>query len=216
VIAYRPPPHDGLAIVHCDPHLLVVNKPPGLLSVPGRGEGRQDCLASRVQAEFPQALVVHRLDMATSGLIVFALDAETQGRLGRMFSERKIHKQYVAVAGGRVAADVGLIELPLIGDWPNRPRQMVSWQYGKAALTGYRVLACEEDASGWRTRVALVPVTGRSHQLRVHMLALGHPLVGDELYGGAVHPRLLLHAERLQLPHPHGGDAIDVQVAPDF
>jgi tRNA pseudouridine32 synthase / 23S rRNA pseudouridine746 synthase len=216
VIDYRPPPHDGLAIVHLDRQLLVVNKPPGLLSVPGRGEERQDCLARRVQVEFPQALVVHRLDMSTSGLILFALDPETQGRLGRMFSERQIHKQYVAVAGGRVAADAGLIELPLIGDWPNRPRQMVNWQYGKAALTGFRVLAREAGTDGWRTRLQLMPVTGRSHQLRVHLQSLGHPLVGDELYGGIPHPRLLLHAAGLQMRHPVSGTWLDLQAPADF
>ncbi len=210
---YEPPPDEGLAIRYQDEHLLIVDKPAGLLSVPGRGEDKQDCLWKRVQRHFPQALVVHRLDMATSGLVLFALDRETQARMGRLFGERRVHKRYLAVVAGRVMQDEGEVDLPLITDWPNRPRQKVDARLGRPALTHWRVLA--RDAEHRFTRVELLPLTGRSHQLRVHMLALGHPILGDELYGDAAArlaaERLLLHAQALAFEHPASGEAVQVE-----
>lgn len=184
--------------LYIDAHLLVLDKPAGLLSVPGRTE--PDCLAARAQALWPDALVVHRLDQATSGLLVMARGLEAQRRLGWAFERRRVHKRYEAVVEGTLDDDAGRIELPLIVDWPNRPRQVVDPLRGKPALTHWRVLA----RGGGRTHVALQPVTGRSHQLRVHLQAIGHPIVGDDLYGRAG-PRLLLHACALTLPHPADG-----------
>jgi tRNA pseudouridine32 synthase/23S rRNA pseudouridine746 synthase len=196
----------GNYLLFADEKLLVLAKPAGLLSVPGRTE--PDCLAARAQAQFPDALVVHRLDMATSGLIAMGRGAEAQRALSMAFAERRVHKRYVAVVAGRLQAppgEWGEVGLPLRCDWPNRPRQMVDPVQGKPSLTRWRVLAHEGDA----TRVELEPVTGRSHQLRVHMAALGHPILGDELYAPpdvlARSPRLLLHAAELSLPHPGDG-----------
>ncbi len=203
---YQPPPHCGLDLIAEEAAFVVVCKPAGLLSVPGRGEGKEDCLASRVQAEFPDALIVHRLDMATSGLLVLARGAEMHRRLSRLFQERQVHKRYLAVVGGKLAAEQGSIELPLITDWPNRPRQVVDFTVGKASLTRYRCLS--HDPLTDSSRVELEPVTGRSHQLRVHMAAIGHPIMGDELYGEAYREkaaRLLLHASELSFPHPDSG-----------
>lgn len=203
----------GLRTLHADAHLLAFDKPSGLLSVPGRGADKQDCLAARAQARWPDALVVHRLDMATSGLIVMARGIDMQRRLAASFAARQAAKEYVAVVDGWLARDDGEIDLPLITDWPNRPRQMVDPARGKPSLTRWRVLQRDADPEGRpRTRVALFPVTGRSHQLRVHLQAIGHPILGDGLYAapGACEraPRLLLHALRLALPHPAQGRAI--------
>jgi len=191
---------DDFALVHEEAEMVVVDKPAGLLSVPGRGEAGKDNLTTRVQANWPDALVVHRLDQATSGLIVFARGAAAQRALSVAFAERRVYKRYEAVVHGVVAADVGDVALPLMVDWPNRPRQIVHLEQGKPALTRWRVL--ERGAA--RTRIQLEPVTGRSHQLRVHMQALGHAIVGDELYGPQPPhtSRLLLHAAELHLPHP--------------
>lgn len=201
------PPAGPVPVIHVDEHLLVVDKPSGLLSVPGRGEGKEDCLVSRVQAEYPEALGVHRLDMGTSGLLVLARGAESHRRLSRLFRERQVGKRYVAVVAGLMRDDAGSIDLPLITDWPNRPKQMVDHALGKRSLTHYRVEA--RDAAAQTSRVDLQPVTGRSHQLRVHLLSLGHPILGDDLYGDAENhrraPRLLLHAYALSLPHPFTG-----------
>jgi tRNA pseudouridine32 synthase/23S rRNA pseudouridine746 synthase len=186
--------------------MVVADKPAGLLSVPGRGADKQDCLVTRVRAEFPDALTVHRLDMATSGLIVLGRGTEAQRALSAAFRERRVDKRYVAVAAGQVVADEGEVDLPLIADWPNRPRQKIDHDRGKPSLTRYRVVTRE----GGRTRVELEPVTGRSHQLRVHMMALGYPIIGDIFYAppqvAALSDRLLLHAERLTVPHPGTGD----------
>lgn len=188
-----------------DDALVVVDKPAGLPSVPGRPAALHDCMASRVQAAWPDALVVHRLDMATSGLLVFARHKAAQGALGTAFAQRGVAKGYVAVVAGEVARDEGEIDLPLIADWPNRPLQKVDPTLGKPSLTRYRVIARLHG----RTRVALTPLTGRSHQLRVHLLALGHPIVGDALYAppevAAQSPRLLLHAHTLAFAHPDSG-----------
>jgi tRNA pseudouridine32 synthase/23S rRNA pseudouridine746 synthase len=201
--AYLPPPDNGLAVIHVDTDIVVVDKPAGLLSVPGRGEGMDDCLASRVQARFSDTLIAHRLDMSTSGLLVLARGAEMHSRLSRFFRERQIDKRYLAVVAGLMAEDKGEVALPLICDWPNRPRQKVDFDIGKPSLTRFRVVS--RDPAANTTRVELEPITGRSHQLRVHMASLGHPILGDDLYGGeatALAERLLLHAMDLGLFHP--------------
>ena len=193
-----------LRIVHVDERLLVIDKPSGLLAVPGRGEDKQDCAIHRAQREFPEALIVHRLDMATSGLLLLARGARWQRELSIAFAQRRVAKRYIAVLDG-VLAPVGRqgeVDLPLIADWPNRPLQKVDHQAGKPALTRWQVLAVDDAAN--TTRVALEPITGRSHQLRVHMRELGHPILGDTLYASPAQcaraSRLLLHASRLELP----------------
>ena len=197
-------------ILHVDDHCIVAVKPAGLLSVPGRGTDGGDCLAARVQACHADALVVHRLDMATSGLVVLARGATAQRRLSIAFATRAVEKVYVAIVDGLVADDAGEIDLPLSADWPNRPRQIVDRDRGKPSLTRYRVL--QRDAKSGRSRVELRPVTGRSHQLRVHLQAVGHPIVGDALYAPAAvqagADRLLLHAAGLQFAHPQSGAPI--------
>ncbi len=204
----------GFELIHLDDDLLVADKPAGLLAVPGRGPDKQDCLVARVQAEFPDALTVHRLDMATSGLILFARGAKMQSRLSLMFRERMIGKRYVALVAGRLALDTGEIDLPLIADWPNRPRQKVDRDIGKPSLTRYRLL--EYDDATDTSRVELEPVTGRSHQLRVHLLSMGHPIVGDELYDGRPAERLMLHACLLSFVHPLTGLALTLASDPPF
>ncbi|HEY5994526.1 MAG TPA: RluA family pseudouridine synthase [Gallionellaceae bacterium] len=189
-----------MELIFRDDSLLVAVKPAGLLAVPGRGEDKQDCLASRVQAEFPDALIVHRLDMATSGLMVFARGAEMQRRLSRLFHDRKVSKRYLALVSGRLSPETGEMELPLSPDWPNRPRQKVDHSAGKHSLTRYRVLTY--NSANDTSRVELEPVTGRTHQLRVHLAASGHPIMGDALYGGMAAPRLMLHACFLEFAHP--------------
>jgi tRNA pseudouridine32 synthase / 23S rRNA pseudouridine746 synthase len=191
----------SIATVHADPHLIVVSKPAGLLAVPGRGADKADCLSLRVQQIYPDALIVHRLDQATSGLMLLARGQTMQRALSRLFETRQVQKEYVAVAQGIVAQDRGSIDLPLLADWPARPRQKVDALHGKPALTHYRVLARNTSAN--TTRLALEPVTGRTHQLRVHLYALGHTIVGDVLYGATNETkRLHLHAQRLALQHP--------------
>ena len=218
-----PAPHPichetGFTLIHADPALLVVNKPSGLLSVPGRGEDKQDCLVRRVQAEYPDALIVHRLDRDTSGLLVLARGKAMHRRLSILFQNRKVDKRYVAVVAGKFAESVGEICLPLIVDWPNRPRHKVDFVTGKPSLTFYRVLGycASEDAS----RVELTPETGRTHQLRLHMQALGHPILGDTLYAGAEArakaDRLLLHAKTLAFAHPQSGEPLRFSCAAPF
>lgn len=200
-----------LTVVHSDDALVAVDKPAGMLSVPGRGADKQDCASARIAGQWPDALIVHRLDMATSGLLVFARGAPAQRRLSMAFASREVHKRYEAVVHGLVREDDGEIDLPLIADWPNRPMQKVDAQ-GKPSLTRYRVLLRDEALQ--RTRLALEPVTGRSHQLRVHLQAIGHPIVGDELYDparAAASPRLLLHACELRLPHPVSGELLTLR-----
>ncbi|WP_306563725.1 pseudouridine synthase [Aquabacterium sp.] len=217
-VVYQPPADEGLDLVYVDDSLVVVNKPEGLLSVPGRGDDRQDCMVHRVQQRFPEALTVHRLDMATSGLLVFARGEVMQRALSVLFQDRQVDKRYVAVVKGLLQQDQGEIDLPLAADWPNRPRQMVCFERGKPSQTRYEVLA--RDPGKGETRVALTPITGRSHQLRVHMLALGHPMLGDPFYGDADSqvraPRLLLHAAALSLPHPQTGEPMHWSSAPPF
>lgn len=202
----------GFELVHADASLLVLNKPAGLLSVPGRGADKQDCLSTRVQQHYPDALVVHRLDMATSGLLLMARSISIQRALGALFERRQVDKRYIAVVDGTLAdapgaGGWGLIDLPIAVDWPRRPLRIIDTQQGKASQTRWRVLA--HDAAVDNTRLELAPLTGRSHQLRVHLQAVGHPILGDALYGDAAvqarAARLLLHASALALVHPVSG-----------
>ena len=204
----------GGLLVHADDTLLVVEKPAGMLSVPGRGEAGRDNLTAHVQACFADALVVHRLDMGTSGLMLFARGAAMQRALSMAFAARRVAKTYVAVVEGRVAADDGEITSALRVDWPNRPRQLVDEQHGKPSLTRWRVLQRDLQT----TRLQLEPVTGRSHQLRVHLQSIGHPIRGDELYAPLPlnAPRLMLHATGLQLQHPISGQPLAFTSEPEF
>ena len=194
-----------LLILHADAALIVADKPAGLLAVPGRGPDKQDCLSARVQQRYPDVLVVHRLDRDTSGLICFARGAEHQRTLSRAFAERVVKKRYVACVVGRMEG-AGEIDLPLIADWPNRPKSKVDHEQGKPSRTRWRVAGY--DAAADTTRVELEPITGRSHQLRVHLAALGHPIVGDPLYGQPA-ARMLLHATALGLAHPADGRLLE-------
>ncbi len=201
------PPDTPLDVLHADHEILLVNKPAGLLSVPGKGPDLADCLLARVQAAFPEALLVHRLDRDTSGVMIFALTPHAQRHLGLQFEKRMVKKVYVARVYGHVEPREGRVDLPLIVDWPNRPRQRVDHENGKQAITDWKVLRHEETA----TRLRLMPQTGRSHQLRVHMREIGHPILGDPLYAeGPARdaPRLMLHAESLRIRHPDGGKGL--------
>ncbi len=203
-IDYRPPPDTGLDILYRDDALLVVEKPSGLLSVPGRGVDKQDSLALRVQAEYPDALNVHRLDMETSGLMVMARGASAHRRLSRLFQDREVSKHYVAIVNGNLEENRGEIDLPLITDWPNRPRQKVDHENGKPAKTCFNVV--QRNRTENTTRLELRPETGRTHQLRVHTLCIGHAILGDRLYAieeaGTKADRLMLHASYLAFRHP--------------
>ncbi|SHH23750.1 ribosomal large subunit pseudouridine synthase A [Cognatiyoonia sediminum] len=206
--AYNPP-GDPLVLLHDDHEVLLVDKPSGLLSVPGKGAHLQDCLIMRVQAVFPTALLVHRLDRDTSGVMIFALTPHAQRHLGLQFEKRQTKKTYVARVWGCLEEETGTVDLPLIVDWPNRPKQMVDHENGKQAVTDWRVIRYSAE----ETRVRLMPKTGRSHQLRVHMQAIGHPILGDPFYSeGAArdHPRLMLHSETLQFRHPDGGKGMRI------
>ena len=209
------PPMDPLDVVYLDHELLVVNKPPGLLSVPGRVALLADCLITRIQFEYPTALLVHRLDRDTSGAMVFALSANAQRHLGLQFEKRQIKKTYVARVWGQIEADTGTVDLPIIVDWPNRPKQMICHDTGRAAVTDWQVINRDRG----ETRVKLSPKTGRSHQLRIHMLALGHPILGDPFYGTLESQeaiRLMLHSHRLRLRHPDGGEMMDFRAKLPF
>lgn len=210
---YLPPMSPYLDIIYQDDDIVVLNKASGILSVPGRLPEHQDCLQNRVQRVLPTATIVHRLDMATSGLMIMALNKKSHVAISRQFEQRKTTKSYLARVFGTVEKSNGSVDLPLICDWPNRPKQMVDHENGKQSLTHYRVidhnLANSEQPS---TLIELTPVTGRSHQLRVHMLALGHPILGDKLYAHpealAMSERLQLHAEKLSLFHPKTEEAV--------
>ena len=213
----------SISVLHADDHLLVLDKPAGLLTVPGRGADKADSLSARVQALYPDALVVHRLDMATSGLVLMARGVETQRRLSKAFAQREVSKRYVALVAGRVdtppAADGwGTIDLPIAADWPNRPLRIIDHERGQPSLTRWRVLG-PGDLPG-STRLELEPVTGRTHQLRVHLKALGHPILGDALYAPAAiagaSARLLLHACGVTLLHPCTGQALAFSSPPPF
>lgn len=211
----------GLA-VFCDAHLVVLDKPAGLLCVPGRGADKQDCLSARVQAEIPDALVVHRLDMATSGLCVMARGTTTQRQLSALFADRKVRKRYVAIVAGHMETTGhdgwNIIDLPIAADWTRRPRRIIDQAAGKPSTTLWRALSY--DSQSGTTRVELEPVTGRTHQLRVHLKALGHPILGDTLYGPAhaeaPGARMLLHAAQLHFTHPVTGAQISLVSAPPF
>ena len=205
-----------LQVIHADDTLLVLDKPAGLLAVPGRGPDKQDCLSARAQARWPDALIVHRLDMATSGVVVMARGLAAQPALSNAFEKRRVHKRYVAVVAGEPAeasTEDGwqTIDLPLAVDWLNRPRSIVSTLLGKPSVTRWRRSATQSPPlrTGMATRLELEPVTGRTHQLRVHLQAIGHPIVGDPLYATpaqqAMAPGLLLHATELKLDHPVTG-----------
>ncbi len=202
--------------LYSDETIVVVNKPAGLLSVPGRGEDKQDCLWRRVQQRFPTARIVHRLDQATSGLLILALNAEAHRNLSIQFQQRIPTKRYQAIIAGIPEQGSGRVELPLRCDWDNRPRQMVDPIDGKPATTDWERVQTYAD----RCRVLLHPITGRSHQLRVHMQALGHPIIGDHFYASepfiSASERLLLHAEQLGLKHPLSGDWMEFEAPCPF
>lgn len=207
-LIYRPEKCSDADILHVDNSLLIVNKPAGLLSVPGKAEDHQDCLASRMATLYPQARIVHRLDLATSGVMVLAMSAEAHRHLGLQFERRHVAKTYIADVWGHMKENSGNVDLPLRCDWPNRPRQIVDPQKGRDAQTHWSVI--ERIEAPARTRVMLTPITGRSHQLRVHMLSLGYPILGDQLYAPdaayAATSRLHLHAQSLSIFHPDGGE----------
>jgi tRNA pseudouridine32 synthase / 23S rRNA pseudouridine746 synthase len=206
-----------MIVLYQDEHIMVINKPGGLLSVPGRAPENKDSVMTRIQADYPTAESVHRLDMATSGVIVVALTKAAERELKRQFREREPKKSYIARVWGHLAQDKGLIDLPLICDWPNRPKQKVCYETGKSSQTEYQVLSRDADGS---TRVKLSPVTGRSHQLRVHMLAMGHPILGDGFYAHpeakAMASRLQLHAQELSITHPKFGTVVHFKCEAEF
>ena len=207
--------------IHEDPHLLVLEKPAGLLCVPGRGEDKQDCLSARAMRQWPDALIVHRLDMATSGLVVMARGIGMQRALSAAFADRQMHKRYEAIVDGvmPVLDDWSVIDAPLMADWPRRPLQKTD-PAGKPSLTRWRALASSVQGEFAATHVLLEPQTGRSHQLRVHLLSIGHPILGDALYGDALlqarAPRLLLHASELAFVHPATQEALRFESKPGF
>lgn len=208
------PPQEPLTYLYTDDDITIVEKPSGLLSVPGKTE--PDCLEGRIREDYPKTLTIHRLDMATSGVMVFARKANAQRHIGLQFEKRMIEKTYIARVWGRVEEDEGQVDLPLITDWPNRPKQMVCHERGKPSLTHWKVLERENNAS----RVELYPKTGRSHQLRVHMLAIGHPILGDRLYAPDdafdAAQRLQLHSHKLKLRKPVGGNWIEFKSPSPF
>lgn len=217
LLEYLPPTDPWTDIIYQDEHILVVNKPAGLLSVPGRLEEHYDSIWSRLRESYPNIEVVHRLDMATSGLMLFALTKEAERHIKKQFQYRLTHKIYYARVWGSVEEDQGEIDLPLICDWPNRPRQKVCYDDGKPSLTQYQVVTREEQT----TIVRLLPITGRSHQLRVHMMALGYPIVGDEFYATpdafSYSPeRLQLHSAELSFYHPKDNQLATTFVPCDF
>ena len=204
---------DDFRLLHADTHLLVLDKPAGMLCVPGRGADKQDCLSKRVQARYADALVVHRLDMATSGLMVMARGLPSQRALSRAFADRQVYKRYEAVVAGCLSSPDDLwqmIDLPIRVDWPHRPLRVIDPVEGQSSQTRWRALSHDDPAG--TTRLALEPLTGRSHQLRVHLQALGHPILGDTLYADhrvqALSGRMLLHACALELVHPARGERL--------
>lgn len=202
-LVYAPPTDPPLTVLHADDSVVVFDKPAGLLAVPGRDPALADCLEARARRVWPDSLTVHRLDLATSGVCVLARGAQAHRVLSMQFARRHTEKTYVALVRGAVWAERGSIDLPMRADWPNRPRQMIDPVQGRPALTRWKRLGRE----GGATRLRLCPVTGRSHQLRLHLLCLGHPILGDPIYGGGMveAPRLMLHAETLAFRHPGDG-----------
>ena len=216
--ALKPAP--PLALVFADDALVLINKPSGLLSVPGRGADKADCASTRVQQHYADALVVHRLDMGTSGLLVMARGIQHQRSLNQSFAARQVHKRYIAEVAGAlpVQAEWQEINLPISADWPRRPLRVIDPLHGKPSLTRWRCIACDEQRQ--TSRLELEPITGRSHQLRVHLQAIGHPILGDALYAPdqiqSMAPRLHLHACQLAFPHPGHGQKVEFFIAPDF
>jgi len=215
---YTPPPYENPEILYQDECLIAVNKPAGLLSVPGRGEDKQDCLVTRVQQAFPTARIVHRLDMATSGIMLLALDCETHRLLSGLFEHRKVEKTYIAVVEGLVKNSRGEIDAPLICDWPNRPRQKVDFEKGKPSTTLYNCIS--QDKQKLTSRIQFKPITGRSHQLRVHAQYIGHSILGDTLYSSGQScwqaSRLLLHASEISFEHPVDKQSLSIHCEPAF
>ena len=215
---YNPPLPTTLDILFQDEYLLVLNKPSGLLSVPGRGDDKQDCLISRVQKEYPDSLIVHRLDMSTSGLMVIARGKEMERCLSILFQQRKVAKKYNAVVDGEVRPSSGEVDLPLITDWPNRPKQKVCFETGKNSQTNYSVLSYDNKNN--TSRLELIPLTGRTHQLRIHMQLINHPILGDKLYANKAAiekaARLLLHASYLSFPHPVSDEVLSFNSEANF
>ncbi len=216
---YAPPPDLGLEVLHAEAAFVVLAKPPGLLSEPGRGPDKRDSLLVRAQVAYPGARIVHRLDMMTSGVIVLPCERLAHAVLGEAFREREVHKRYQALVHGRPANDEGEIDLPLTVDWPNRPRQVVCHDTGRPSLTQYRVIGQGHvDGIGTLTRIELAPITGRTHQLRVHLAALGCPIAGDPFYGRDKDesPRMMLHACRLDFAHPLTGETLSFESTVPF
>lgn len=220
LLSYNPPQHPFLDIVYRDDDVVVINKPNGLLSVPGKDPAHRDSSWARLAWVFPDIRVVHRLDMATSGLLVFALHKTAQAHLQRQFEQRRVYKRYLAEVWGALPAMAGAIDLAMRCDWPNRPRQMVDLSLGKPALTFYRVLAQRQQQQQLISRVELEPFTGRSHQLRVHMQALGTPILGDKFYAHeqayAAAERLFLHAQQLGFFQPSSQQWLSFTAPADF
>lgn len=209
------PPDAAPVILYEDHELVFVDKPTGLLSVPGKGPDMADCMIARLRVGFPEILLVHRLDLDTSGVMVFARTPHAQRHLGLQFEKRQTRKTYIARVAGQVAQRSGQVDLPLGVDWPNRPRQMVCHETGRPALTDWALIRHEEGTS----RLRLMPKTGRSHQLRVHMQAIGHPILGDPLYASGAaraYPRMMLHAKELRLRHPDGGRGLTISAKVAF
>ena len=211
-------PHsqEDIRILYEDDHLLMVRKPDLLLSIPGRHPLNKDCLVTRLQVDYPSASIVHRLDLDTSGIMVIPLDKPTHAHISRQFQRREVEKSYHALVFGRVERDEGEIDLPIARDWANRPRQKICQAHGKSALTRYRVLERLRD----HTRLLLSPVTGRSHQLRIHLSEIGHPILGCDMYAHeaalGMAPRLMLHATTLGFEHPATGEWLEGECPPDF
>lgn len=211
-------PHsqEEIRILYKDADLLLVRKPDLLLSIPGRHPLNKDCLITRLQQDHPTASIVHRLDLDTSGIMIIPLNKPTHAHISRQFQERRVEKSYHAVVFGVVDQDAGEIELPIRCDWENRPLQMIDHEQGKHALTRYEVLKRMKD----RTRMLLKPVTGRSHQLRIHMRELGHPILGCDMYAHEealkMADRMLLHASFIGFEHPTTGEWLTGECAPDF
>jgi len=201
-------------IIYQDEHLIAIDKPEGLLSVPGLGEANQDCVATRLLEINPEVKVVHRLDCYTSGIMILAVGIEAQRNLSRQFHDRKINKQYIAVVHGSLNEQHGTIDIPMRGDPDDRPRQIVDYQQGKSSKTHWIVISAENN----RTRLLLKPVTGRTHQLRIHCKAIGHTIVGDGLYGddSEAEKRMLLHAETIELSHPETGKRLCLKTPCEF
>lgn len=216
LVNYQPPLTPYLDVLYQDNDIVVFNKPSGLLTVPGKAPEHKDSLEYRARLVWPGVKLVHRLDMATSGVVIMAMHSDSQRDLNRQFAQRQTEKSYIARVSGILTSRYGSVDVPLICDWPNRPKQKVCYQYGKASLTHYQVIESEAEA----TRVQLIPVTGRSHQLRVHMQWLGHPILGDKFYADSTGlyaaERLQLHAHTLTITHPSNKNLLRFVCATPF